>query len=169
MPSKSSIVNSLEDYQYLVVTVTNHFMPDSRREDFLAVGNLALVEAWGNRPLDNEDKLLIYLVGCIKHAILDYQEEDHLIRIPYRSLNRLGLEQIKLCSAEDVQVERYDDSLMSLINDLPIEDKELVLLFVEGYNLREIAEKRNCSIPGVQYKLNKIRVALKKYFYSGDL
>jgi RNA polymerase sigma factor (sigma-70 family) len=155
-------VNSLEektveDYLYLVDNIVASFMPDKRKEDFQAVGMLALVECFPNRPGGDP---IFWLVAKIKWAIYSYIRDDHTIRIPDRSLKRHGYKPLVTVELLGHDEEMYDDSMNLAIADLPVEDKELVWLLVQGYTFREIAEQQGTNAMAINRRVKIIRNTL---------
>ena len=158
-------MKTLEDYYYLVECVVHHYMPDQRVEDIRCAGFLGLVEAFPNRPED-EDKIVPWLVSRIKYAILDFFEHDNLIRIPYRSRERHGLDSIKIVDLFEDDAFMTDDSLPSALADLPVDqtEREIISLLVAGHSYSETAELLGTNAMNVCRRVKGIRAKTTNYF-----
>lgn len=157
-------MNNLEDAFYLVENVVRHYLPDRRVEDLRACGFAGLVEAWPNRP--EGEKEIPWLISRIKYAILEFFEDDDMIRIPRRSIGR-GVDRIRVFGLlEEHDKQHYDDSLPSAINDLPLdaEEKQMVKWLAEGRTMAEIAEITGTNAMKVFRIIKVIRTKTTNYF-----
>ena len=120
------------------------------------------IETSLNRPADSKNKTIAYIRVIMKNRFID--EYRHKQTFPLEDIDDHGPVSIDASSLEDVVIASHD--LASLWKTLESVDREVLFYWaVEGFSMREIADKLEISRGTLLSRIHRLR---KRLTAEGD-
>ena len=120
------------------------------------------IETSLNRPADSENKTIAYIRMIMKNRFID--EYRHKQTFPLEDIDNHSPVSIDASSLEDVVIASHD--LASLWKTLESVDREVLFYWaVEGFSMREIADKLEISRGTLLSRMHRLR---KRLTAEGD-
>ncbi len=152
----------------LVMSLVANFAHPRRTPDLIGVALLTLVESVQSASVKLEDNNIIPWVSAhINRRLKDYCQDDHLVRIPGRTLRHKGGEVRLFTRQGDFGAAKPDRPSLECIEILnKIVHTDLERLYIEmkaqGNILQTIADAAGVSIGAI----HKLKMELRERFYD---
>ena len=151
----------LGEHTGLLVKVVRSFAEGPADQDDLF--QEVLLQVWLSLPNFREDsKPTTWLYRVAFNTALTWKRTEKKHRRKMNSVSISDLAVASLPSAEAEQNDRILDRLYSAIRALPAAKRALVVLFLDGFSYREIAEVVGISETNVGTKIGRIKQRLRR-------
>jgi RNA polymerase sigma factor (sigma-70 family) len=150
---------SIEQHRGILYAICRSYCPDRNDREDLAQEIVA--QLWRSYPRFND--AYAFSTWMYRVALNVAISFDRRTR---RRARHTVLDETALETAVEPQPERGDDValLRTFIDDLEALPKALMLLYLEGYSHREIAQTLGISESNVGTKINRLKAALRERF-----
>lgn len=158
---KRRFLGLINRHQGLINSVCRMYSPGE--EDFKDLQQEVILQLWKSLPsFRHEARISTWI----------YRVAFNTILTRYRD-NRKYSSHVSLSDIHDelLPVKPFDDELqqlMFIINKLEPRDKAIVMLHLEGYDHREMADILQMSTTNISTRMNRIKVKLRDYYKASD-
>lgn len=157
----------LGEHTGLLVKVVRSFAEGPADQDDLF--QEILLQVWSSLPNFREDsKPTTWLYRVAFNTALAWKRGEKKHRRRYRSVSISDVAAPSVASAEAEQNNRIVNQLYAAIRALPPAKRALVVLYLDGFSYREIAEVVGISESNVGVSLNRIKKELAASVKEGD-
>lgn len=155
--AKTTFIHNIQAYQGLINGVCNLYY---QGEAFKDIRQEVLLQLWRAYPTFRQEcKISTWIYKVALNTILKAKRKEN------RTLSFVTI--TKDHYNNPPSIEYSDDDIQQLhyaINQLPPLDKAIVILYLEGYKNREIANILDITPSNVSTRFNRIKTRLKKTF-----
>ena len=154
MLSEKDFITTIERYQQIIFKVCNMYMDTKAdREDLFQE---ILLNAWkGSKNFKGDSKFSTWLYRVALNTAISFFKKEKKIQLALDSANSLLQE-----TSDDQQYQL--EAMNKAISELSAIDKALVMLYLEDYSHRHIAEIMGITANNVGVKMNRIKTILKE-------
>ena len=154
MLSEKDFITTIERNQQIIFKVCNMYMDTKAdREDLFQE---ILLNAWkGSKNFKGDSKFSTWLYRVALNTAISFFKKEKKIQLALDSANSLLQE-----TSDDQQYQL--EAMNKAISELSAIDKALVMLYLEDYSHRHIAEIMGITANNVGVKMNRIKTILKE-------
>ena len=155
MLSEKDFINTVEQHQQILFKVCNMYMDTKAdREDLFQE---ILLNAWkGSKNFKGDSKFSTWLYSVALNTAISFFKKEKKIQLTLDSASITHLH-----DPSDVQQEQLE-AMNKAIAELSAIDKAIVMLYLEDYSYRHVAEIMGITANNVAVKMNRIKTILKE-------
>jgi RNA polymerase sigma-70 factor (ECF subfamily) len=159
-PSKKEFIQLIQDHQRLINSLCNIYFtaPEDRKDSRQDI----ILQLWRAYPnFRQESKVSTWIYKVALHTILakNKKEKRRVFTEPF-SDSDLSI------VAEPVFADDVVQQLQQAINLLANVDKAIVILYLEGYSHREIADILHLTETNISTRFSRVKVQLQRIFQT---
>ena len=155
---KKYFLQIILQYQGLINSVCKMYVQD--KTDFEDMRQEVVLQLWKSLPgFHNESKITTWIYRVAFNTILLNKRDTK------KHSNHLSLSEVEHDSlAGPVFADDEVQHLMFIISKLDDKDKAIVVLYLEGYSHKEIADILSITTTNISTRMNRIKERLKKIY-----
>ena len=155
MSCQEAFVDMIKQHERMILKVCAmySYCPVSDLRDLYQDAVVALWESYDSYKGLSKPSTWIYSV--VMHTMLNKAKKNRMKVV-------LTDEQLPLSKDEDYDTDQLIDELRQVVNKLPDDEKDIVLMYMEGFDNQEIAQAKGSSYGAVATRLTRIKTKLRK-------
>ena len=155
MSRQEAFVDMIQQHERMILKVCAmySFCPVADLRDLYQDAVVALWESYDSYKGLSKPSTWIYSV--VMHTMLNKAKKNRM---------KVVLTDEKLSVSEDADYETNQivDELRQVVNELPDDEKDIMLMYMEGFDNHEIAQAKGSSYGAVATRLTRIKTKLRK-------
>lgn len=156
--NKTYFVKVIQEHQGIINSICRVYYSDI--EDTKDAKQDIILQLWKSLPtFRNDSKISTWIYKVALNTILAKVKKDH------KNSSQELLSELHLNNSDN-QFDINDDiqQLLFLVNQLEATDKAIMILHLEGYSNKEIAETLKLTATNISTRMNRIKIKLKEAF-----
>lgn len=155
MSRQEAFVDMIQQHERMILKVCAmySFCPVADLRDLYQDAVVALWESYDSYKGLSKPSTWIYSV--VMHTMLNKAKKNRMKVV-------LTDEKLSLSEDEDYETNQIVDELRQVVNELPDDEKDIMLMYMEGFDNHEIAQAKGSSYGAVATRLTRIKTKLRK-------